>query len=72
MGFTESKGLGDSATTRVSLMFRTVKGLRPDVEWFADVFTRNLGASISTCLGSLSSSFLNKDSEDEKALTRFG
>lgn len=67
MGFTEAKGLGDSGYHEGQEDVQDRKGLRPDLEWLASVFSdisyKHLGMPKE-----LEFKFLAKDSEDEKAM----
>ena len=67
MGFTENKGLGDSSYHEGQADVQDRKGLRPDVQWLAAIFTdisvKHLGMPKE-----LEFKFLAKDAEDEKAL----
>jgi SPP1 gp7 family putative phage head morphogenesis protein len=66
MGFTESKGLGDSGYHEGQSDVQDRKGLRPDLEWLASVIT-DISRKHLNMPKELEFKFLAKDSEDEKA-----
>lgn len=67
MGFSEAKGLGDSGYHEGQADVQDRKGLRPDLEWLAAIFS-DISYKHLRMPKELEFKFLSKDSEDEKAL----